>query len=131
MKYDILACALACSLLAAGCSSREVLVVYSPHGPDILKDYEALFEAAYPEVDVQTLDMGSQDVYIRVAAERKRRIAEARYSRFFERLPVALLRSTPDGRVLDANPAAGSLFGIDSIGELDERNISELWATPA
>ncbi len=54
------------------CSSREAVVVYSPHGPEMLKDYEALFEAAYPQVDLQWLDMGSQEVYNRVSAERNR-----------------------------------------------------------
>ncbi len=58
--------------ILAGCSSREVVVVYSPHGPDILKDYEARFEAAHPEVDVQWVDAGSQEVYSRVKAERNR-----------------------------------------------------------
>ena len=59
-------------LAAMGCSSPEVVVVYSPHGPDILKDYETRFEAAYPEVDVQWVDAGSQEVYSRVKAEKGR-----------------------------------------------------------
>lgn len=58
--------------LAASCSSREVVVVYSPHGPDVLKDYERAFEAAHPEVDVQWYDAGSQEVYSRVKAEQNR-----------------------------------------------------------
>ncbi|MCC6488730.1 MAG: extracellular solute-binding protein [Candidatus Hydrogenedentes bacterium] len=57
---------------AFGCSSRNVVVVYSPHGPDVLKDYEARFEAAHPEVDVQWIDAGSEEVYSRVKAERGR-----------------------------------------------------------
>lgn len=65
----LLCVALAC---ASGCGPKNVVVVYSPHGPDMLKDYEALFEAAYPEVDVQSMDMGSQDVYTRISAERNR-----------------------------------------------------------
>ncbi|MCP4642722.1 MAG: extracellular solute-binding protein [bacterium] len=56
----------------AGCSSREVVVVYSPHGPDVLSDYKERFEAAYPEVEVRGLFMGSQDVYARVSNERNR-----------------------------------------------------------
>jgi len=56
----------------SACSSREILVVYSPHGRDMLTDYETLFEQANPGVDVQWLDMGSQDVYNRISAERKR-----------------------------------------------------------
>jgi iron(III) transport system substrate-binding protein len=58
-------------LALSGCGpSREVLLVYSPHGPDVLGDYEKKFEAAYPEVDVQCLDMGSQQVYERIKSER-------------------------------------------------------------
>jgi iron(III) transport system substrate-binding protein len=64
--------ALSALILLAGCSSREVVVVYSPHGPDVGKDYEQLFEAAYPHIDLQWLDMGSQEVYNRISAERNR-----------------------------------------------------------
>lgn len=73
---------LACLLLPItllcvnGCSSREVVVVYSPHGPEMLKDAEAEFEKANPNVDVQWLDMGSQDVYNRISAERNRPAAD-------------------------------------------------------
>lgn len=67
--------AAACFVLAA-CSSKETLVVYSPHGDPILPEYEARFEAAYPDVDVQMLDMGSQDVYTRVRAESGRPAAD-------------------------------------------------------
>ncbi len=59
--------------MLAGCSApRDTVVIYSPHGPEVLGDYEARFEAAYPEVDVQVLDMGAQDVYARVKAESAR-----------------------------------------------------------
>ena len=53
-------------------SSSSTVVVYSPHGPEMGKDYEKLFEAAYPHIDVQWLDMGSQDVYNRISAEQQR-----------------------------------------------------------
>ncbi len=56
----------------ASCSSKEVIVVYSPHGPDVGKDYEAMFEAAHPGIDLRWLDMGSQEVYNRISAERRR-----------------------------------------------------------
>lgn len=58
----------------AGCTgrSREALVVYTPHGKELLVHYEKAFEAAYPEVDVQWLDMGAQQIYDRVSTERKR-----------------------------------------------------------
>ncbi len=47
-------------------------MVYSPHGPEMLGDAEKQFEAAHPGVDLQWLDMGSQEVYNRVTAERNR-----------------------------------------------------------
>jgi iron(III) transport system substrate-binding protein len=46
------------------------LVIYSPHGRDLLTLFEQRFEARYPDVDVRWLDMGSQDVYDRVRSER-------------------------------------------------------------
>jgi len=59
-------------IFVAGCSSRETLVVYSPHGAEMLGDYEKLFEAAYPELDLQWLDMGASEAHNRVRAERSR-----------------------------------------------------------
>ncbi len=55
-----------------GCSSdhRRKLVIYSPHGKELLSTYEQAFEAVHPEVDVQWLDMGSQQVYDRIRTER-------------------------------------------------------------
>lgn len=59
--------------LAAGCggdASRTTLVVYSPHGVELLGEYEKNFEAIHPDVDVRFLDMGSQDALDRVRSER-------------------------------------------------------------
>ena len=50
--------------------SRTPLVVYSPHGKDLLQYYEQAFEKAHPTVDVQWVDMGSQDVLDRLRSER-------------------------------------------------------------
>jgi iron(III) transport system substrate-binding protein len=60
---------LAVTLAACGGEQRESLVVYTPHGKELLTFYEEAFEAAYPEVDVQWLDMGAQQVYDRVRTE--------------------------------------------------------------
>lgn len=57
------------SLTACG-DGRTPLVVYSPHGRDLLLLMEQEFEARNPEVDVRWLDMGSQDVLDRVRSER-------------------------------------------------------------
>jgi iron(III) transport system substrate-binding protein len=60
-------------MLQAACTGgdgREVLIVYSPHGPDLLREFEQRFEAVNPEVDVQWLDMGSQEALDRIRSER-------------------------------------------------------------
>ena len=59
-------------LVVAACSSdgRKVLTVYSPHGKDLLGYFERGFEKAYPDIDVQWVDMGSQEVLERVRAEK-------------------------------------------------------------
>src|SRR6185312_14084179 len=49
---------------------RTVLTVYSPHGSDLLGFYEKEFEAAHPDVDVQSVDMGSQDIIDRLRSEK-------------------------------------------------------------
>src|SRR6476660_5941079 len=64
---------LACVALLAACGKgddRTVLTVYSPHGKELLEYYERGFEAAHPNVDVQWVDMGSQEVLDRLRAEK-------------------------------------------------------------
>ncbi len=64
--------ALALALGLAGCAGdgRTPLVVYSPHGRDLLQLFEAEFERARPGIDFRFLDMGSQEVYDRIRSER-------------------------------------------------------------
>jgi iron(III) transport system substrate-binding protein len=56
-------------LLAACGDGRTPLVVYSPHGRDLLALMETAFEEANPGIDVRWLDMGSQEVYDRLRSE--------------------------------------------------------------
>lgn len=60
----------ACTLACAGDDGRTPLVVYSPHGRELLAAFEEQFEAANPTIDVQWLDMGSQSVLDRVRSEK-------------------------------------------------------------
>lgn len=59
------------ALLAGGCSNdkRTVLTVYSPHGKELLQHLEVGFEKAHADIDVQWVDMGSQEVLERIRAE--------------------------------------------------------------
>jgi iron(III) transport system substrate-binding protein len=67
--------------VAAGCSSdtRTPVVVYSPHGRNLLLLAERTFEAENPDVDIRWLDMGSQDVLDRLRSERANPQADVWY----------------------------------------------------
>ena len=60
-------------LLLTACSGspgKTTLIVYSPHGKELLTEFEKRFEAAHPDIDVRWLDMGSQDALDRVRSEK-------------------------------------------------------------
>ncbi len=56
-------------LLACGQTDQQV-VVYSPHGKELLGDFADRFEAANPGVKIHWLDMGSQNVLDRIRSEK-------------------------------------------------------------
>lgn len=69
-RFFLLVGALVLSL--AGCSGggKTPLVIYSPHGRDLLTLLQNRFEQLHPDIAVHWLDMGSQEVYDRVRSER-------------------------------------------------------------
>ena len=52
--------------------TKRKLLIYTPHGQDLLKESIARFRAVHPDVEVQFLDMGSREVLERIRAERNR-----------------------------------------------------------
>ena len=69
-------------LVGALCCRRDPrtpLVIYSPHGRDLLTLVEREFEKAHPDVDVRWLDMGSQEVYDRLRSEKANPQADVWY----------------------------------------------------
>ncbi|HZS62100.1 MAG TPA: extracellular solute-binding protein [Gemmatimonadaceae bacterium] len=63
--------ALACVVVVCACSHdhRTPLVVYSPHGKALLSDLAQRFMRLHPDIDVQPVDMGAQEIIDRVRAE--------------------------------------------------------------
>ena len=78
LKIRFLFLALLClSALLISCnrfqnSSSRRLLIYTPHGQDLLRDFVARYKQQHPDVEVQFLDMGSRQVLERVRAERNR-----------------------------------------------------------
>ena len=70
LRFALLAALAGAAIACAGGDKRAPLVIYSPHGKDLLQYYEQEFEKTHPAVDVQWVDMGSQDVLDRLRSER-------------------------------------------------------------
>lgn len=67
--------------------------------------------------------------------ERKRaevalRESKEKYQSLFERNLAGTFVSTPDGRLLECNPAFVRMFGFDSIGDAKATNVSALYSDP-
>ncbi len=66
-------------------------------------------------------------VFIGVTSPVVRRLetSEKQYRSLFEESPVGIYRTTPDGRILFANPALLNMLGYDSLAELGLRNLEQ------
>ena len=108
-----------------GCDDgRTALVVYSPHGRDLLQLMESAYEAAHPEVDVRWLDMGSQEVYDRVRSEKANPQAAVWFGG-----PAALFsRAADEGLLRSFEPSWSS--AIDPAARDPEGRYLALYRTP-
>lgn len=96
-------------LLACG-DGRTPLVIYSPHGRDLLTLVENTFEEANPEIDVRWLDMGSQEVYDRVRTE----AANPQCDVWFGGPATILSRGAADGLLEAYRPPWADATPVDS-----------------
>lgn len=65
--------------LFSGCTKtndKSKLVIYSPHGKEMLSEFEKKFEEINPDIDVQWLDMGSQEVFDRIKTEKENPLSD-------------------------------------------------------
>lgn len=77
VKIHLLIIAICVSALLVSCNRSagppaRKLLIYTPHGQDLLRDFVARYQAVHPEVEVQFLDMGAREVLERIRAERNR-----------------------------------------------------------
>jgi PAS domain S-box-containing protein len=55
--------------------------------------------------------------------------SEERYRQLFENVPIGIYRTTPDGLILNANPALVTMLGFTSFAELAKKNVGkDFWA---
>ena len=108
---------------------------------------ETTRSAAYSENDQRVLETVAAQIGVAIQnarlyqqaqqeiAERKRAEAaliesEHRYRSLFEGVPIGLYRTTPDGRILAANPALAEMLGYADPGALLEVNAADLFLDP-
>jgi len=69
--FAILAIAVLSSCNRQNSTSRRLLI-YTPHGQDMLRDFIGRYKQQNPDVNIQFLDMGSRQILERVRIERNR-----------------------------------------------------------
>lgn len=115
MKY-ILYVGLLFSVMTIRCAPEGPrVVVYSPHGKELLGDFARQFESQHPGVRVSWLDMGSQDVLDRVRSEKSNPQADVWWG-----APSPFFMSAADeGLLLPYHPEWADKVGSDQKDSLD------------
>ncbi len=80
--------------------------------------------------DVVGVQAIARDITSRKNAEERLRQSEARYRSLIAGAAYGIFRSTPDGTILDANPAFAQMLGYDSPGDLTSRNMVDFYEHP-
>ena len=110
-------------IMFTGTGSEEVAVEAMKAGLD---DYVLKTARHYAR-----LPSAVQRARERRTQSRALREAESRYLTLFNAVPIGLCRTTPDGKILDANPAAVQMLGYPDRDSLLEINAADLCADTA
>jgi len=107
-------------ILVSGAVGEDVAVQAMKAGADdyVLKGNLARLPLA--------VERGLRDAETRREAKQ----AEARYRTLFDRVPVGITSTTPDGMILDANPAFAEMLGFRDVEDLKREKITEFWVNP-
>jgi diguanylate cyclase (GGDEF)-like protein/PAS domain S-box-containing protein len=108
-------------LIAAGADDWLV----PPFDPELVDLRLALVERWLGEA---AADARTEEALALTAALRD---SEERYRSLFDGVPIGLYRTTPDGRLLDANAALVQILGYPSRESLMEVNVRDLYLDPA
>ncbi len=107
-------------------------------GRDVPRLYETVLtgkngKPVHVEVSVEVVNYEGRQadmVFYRDISERKRveeelRKAQERFKALFDNAVIGFYRTTPDGKILMANPALVKMLGYDSFEDLGRRNLEE------
>jgi len=75
-------------------------------------------------------EQAQQEITERKRTEKTLRESEERYRNLFERVPVGLYRTTPEGQVLDVNPALAQMLGYPDRESLLAINVIDGYVNP-
>jgi len=92
-----------------------------------LEDKKAGGQGPTPHLDVKesTRELVVVDVGRYKKVKQALEASEERYRQLFENVPIGIYRTTPDGRIVDANPALVKMLGYDNSAELAKRNLED------
>jgi PAS domain S-box-containing protein len=137
-------------LLAAG--SAEELEPVLRAGREV-DDVTAIAVVAKPEEGARALSAGAVDYVLisdlprlvpalrraladagegvrRERAEHELRASEARYRELFESVPAGIYRSTPEGRIVEANGSLAEMLGYEDVESLLAAEATDLYPDP-
>ncbi len=110
-------------------SSDELIVVDAERYKKIKKALEASKAGKRSEVPAKLDEKENTRELVVVDVKRykivKKALAdsEERYRQLFENVPIGIYRTTPEGHIVDANPALVKMLGFASYAELTARNL--------
>lgn len=130
----------AATALAGGDLTRRVQVSTGDEIEQLAQAFNGMADALAGRVDTlqQRMEESSavltttathlrQEISARLRTDEALREREAQYRDLFERVPVGLYRTTPEGGLVDANPAMVHLLGYPDQESLLEVNVSSLY----
>ncbi len=84
---------------------------------------DAFFEARFVPMLEEQIVVIIRNITEQKRAEKALRESEEKFRTLYENSTIGIYRTTPDGRVLMANPTAVKMLGYDSFEELSKRNL--------
>jgi PAS domain S-box-containing protein len=116
-------------VMVTGTGSEEIAVEAMKLGASdyIVKDVDGGYLDLLPTVIEQALRR-HRLAEEKQQAEEALRESEARYRSLFDGVPTGLYRTTPEGKILDANPALVEMLGLESREALLSANTADFYA---